>query len=98
MAADDEEYYGYFYGSEEDRGLLDPAWERQQRKVRSRKRCKKPIVTRTYHHGLQNRTKLLHDRFSFSVITTTIIVPKIMLDILLCVCFLRRSLRGAILI
>lgn len=33
MAADDEEYYGYFYGSEEDRGLLDPAWERQQRKT-----------------------------------------------------------------
>lgn len=33
MAADDQEYYGYYYGTEEDRGLLDPAWERQQRKV-----------------------------------------------------------------
>lgn len=32
--ADDQEYYGYYYGAEdEDRGLLDPAWERQQRKV-----------------------------------------------------------------
>ena len=31
--ADDQEYYGYYYGEDEDRGLLDPAWERQQRKV-----------------------------------------------------------------
>ncbi|XP_073248143.1 alpha-actinin-1-like [Porites lutea] len=33
MAADDQEYYGYYYATEEDRGLLDPAWERQQRKT-----------------------------------------------------------------
>lgn len=31
--ADDSEVVGYFYG-EEDKGLLDPAWERQQKKVR----------------------------------------------------------------
>lgn len=37
MAADDQEYYGYYYATEEDRGLLDPAWERQQRKVIPRK-------------------------------------------------------------
>jgi len=40
MAADDQEYYGYYYDTEEDRGLLDPAWERQQRKVKVPKRCK----------------------------------------------------------
>ena len=28
-----EEIYGYYYGEDEDRGLLDPAWERQQKKV-----------------------------------------------------------------
>ena len=28
-----EEIYGYYYGEEEDKGLLDPAWERQQKKV-----------------------------------------------------------------
>ena len=28
----EEEHYGYFYG-EEEKGLLDPAWERQQKKV-----------------------------------------------------------------
>ena len=33
MADQDEEYYGYYYGEDEDRGLLDPAWERQQKKV-----------------------------------------------------------------
>lgn len=33
MAADDQEYYGYYYDTEEDRGLLDPAWERQQKKT-----------------------------------------------------------------
>ena len=33
MADQEEEYYGYFYGEDEDRGLLDPAWERQQKKV-----------------------------------------------------------------
>jgi len=33
MAADDQEYYGYYYDTDEDRGLLDPAWERQQKKV-----------------------------------------------------------------
>lgn len=33
MATEDQEYYGYYYDTEEDRGLLDPAWERQQRKV-----------------------------------------------------------------
>ena len=33
MADEEQEYYGYYYG-EEDKGLLDPAWERQQRKVR----------------------------------------------------------------
>lgn len=33
MAEQDEEYYGYYYGEEEDKGLLDPAWERQQKKV-----------------------------------------------------------------
>jgi len=27
-----DETVGYFYG-EEDKGLLDPAWERQQKKV-----------------------------------------------------------------
>lgn len=34
MAEEESEYYGYFYG-EEDKGLLDPAWERQQKKVRN---------------------------------------------------------------
>ena len=34
MAADEPEIYGYYYDNEEDRGLLDPAWERQQKKVR----------------------------------------------------------------
>lgn len=34
MVDQEEEYYGYYYGEEEDRGLLDPAWERQQKKVR----------------------------------------------------------------
>ncbi|KAL9953111.1 hypothetical protein ACROYT_G040471 [Oculina patagonica] len=33
MATEDQEYYGYYYDTEEDRGLLDPAWERQQRKT-----------------------------------------------------------------
>lgn len=33
MAAEDEEHFGYFYGEEEDKGLLDPAWERQQKKT-----------------------------------------------------------------
>ncbi len=33
MAEGDEEHFGYFYGEEEDKGLLDPAWERQQKKV-----------------------------------------------------------------
>lgn len=33
MAEDEQEYYGYYYG-EEDKGLLDPAWEKQQKKVR----------------------------------------------------------------
>jgi len=33
MADQDEEYYGYYYGEDEDRGLLDPAWERQQKKT-----------------------------------------------------------------
>ena len=33
MAEQEEEYYGYYYGDDEDRGLLDPAWERQQKKV-----------------------------------------------------------------
>ena len=32
MGDEGEEYYGYFIG-EEDKGLLDPAWERQQKKV-----------------------------------------------------------------
>lgn len=33
MAEDQgEEHYGYHYG-EEEKGLLDPAWERQQKKV-----------------------------------------------------------------
>ncbi|XP_031561014.1 alpha-actinin-1-like [Actinia tenebrosa] len=32
MAEDEQEYYGYFYG-EEDKGLLDPAWEKQQKKT-----------------------------------------------------------------
>ena len=35
MAADSEEYYGYYYNDDQDRGLLDAAWERQQKKVRS---------------------------------------------------------------
>lgn len=34
MASDEPEIYGYYYDNEEDRGLLDPAWERQQKKVR----------------------------------------------------------------
>merc|ERR1739844_675131 len=33
MAEEDQEYYGYNYGEDEDRGLLDPAWERQQKKT-----------------------------------------------------------------
>lgn len=33
MADDEQEYYGYYYGEDEDRGLLDPAWERQQKKT-----------------------------------------------------------------
>eukprot|EP00795_Rhopilema_esculentum_P003339 gene3339-1688_t len=34
MANDqEEEYYGYYYNEEEDKGLLDPAWERQQTKT-----------------------------------------------------------------
>lgn len=34
MASEEgEEIYGYYYGEEEDKGLLDPAWERQQKKV-----------------------------------------------------------------
>lgn len=33
MATDDEEYYGYYYGDDQDRGLLDAAWERQQKKT-----------------------------------------------------------------
>ncbi|KAK3749497.1 hypothetical protein QZH41_013472, partial [Actinostola sp. cb2023] len=32
MADDEREVYGYYYG-EEDKGLLDSAWERQQRKT-----------------------------------------------------------------
>ena len=46
MANDNTEYYGYYYDTEEDKGLLDSAWERQQRKVRSLNAVK-PIVTRT---------------------------------------------------
>ena len=33
MADEDQEYYGYYYGDDEDRGLLDTAWENQQKKV-----------------------------------------------------------------
>lgn len=33
MANDNTEYYGYYYDTEEDKGLLDSAWERQQRKT-----------------------------------------------------------------
>lgn len=33
MADEEHEYYGYYYGDDEDRGLLDPAWEKQQKKV-----------------------------------------------------------------
>ncbi|XP_027038747.1 alpha-actinin-like [Pocillopora damicornis] len=33
MASDEPEIYGYYYDNEEDRGLLDPAWERQQKKT-----------------------------------------------------------------
>ena len=33
MADEEQEYYGYYYGDDEDRGLLDPAWEKQQKKV-----------------------------------------------------------------
>ena len=32
MAEEQEQHYGYHYG-EEEKGLLDPAWERQQKKV-----------------------------------------------------------------
>lgn len=39
MAAEDEEHFGYFYGEEEDKGLLDPAWERQQKKVLLKLHC-----------------------------------------------------------
>ena len=46
MAADNQEYYGYYYDTEEDRGLLDPAWERQQRKVLSSLHgCSYSVVT-----------------------------------------------------
>jgi len=31
--AQDDEHFGYHQGEEEDRGLLDPAWERQQKKT-----------------------------------------------------------------
>lgn len=31
--AEEEEHFGYFYGEEEDKGLLDPAWEKQQKKT-----------------------------------------------------------------
>lgn len=30
---EDSEMFGYYYGEEEDRGLLDPAWEKQQKKT-----------------------------------------------------------------
>lgn len=33
MADEEQEYYGYYYGDDEDRGLLDPAWEKQQKKT-----------------------------------------------------------------
>jgi hypothetical protein len=33
MADEEQEYYGYYYGDDEDRGLLDTAWENQQKKV-----------------------------------------------------------------
>ena len=32
MAEEQEQHYGYHYG-EEEKGLFDPAWERQQKKV-----------------------------------------------------------------
>lgn len=32
VAGQEDEIYGYFYG-EEDKGLMDPAWERQQKKT-----------------------------------------------------------------
>lgn len=41
MADEEQEYYGYYYGDDEDRGLLDTAWENQQKKVwvRTASRC-----------------------------------------------------------
>ncbi|XP_028415774.1 alpha-actinin-like [Dendronephthya gigantea] len=33
MADEEHEYYGYYYGDDEDRGLLDTAWENQQKKT-----------------------------------------------------------------
>lgn len=55
MATEDQEYYGYYYDTEEDRGLLDPAWERQQRKV----------IKLTYVVTYSKNSKWLHDRFAF---------------------------------
>ena len=33
VQTEEPEIFGYYYG-EEDMGLLDPAWEKQQKKVR----------------------------------------------------------------
>lgn len=33
MADEEQEYFGYFYGDDEDKGLMDTAWENQQKKV-----------------------------------------------------------------
>ena len=35
MADQNDQLMGYYMDTEEDRGLLDPAWERQQMKVRN---------------------------------------------------------------
>ena len=35
MADDEQEYYGYYYNDDDGKQLLDPAWERQQKKVSS---------------------------------------------------------------
>ena len=39
----EEEHYGYFYG-EEEKGLLDPAWERQQKKVSNNLSLDQPSI------------------------------------------------------
>lgn len=57
MAEDEQEYYGYYYG-EEDKGLLDSAWEKQQRKVREIKCNYGYVRTVTLHINMGGVTEL----------------------------------------